>query len=355
MQPKNTGNRSAVDINSPFYLYRRDIQSIPVLSKDDEKGLYQAIESHLKEILWILTKVPESLDIIQFHFEQITRGVLKLDTLVHGFASLDPLQSKPTSSEIEQRLFKLLTHQYNTQGKLKALGPASYETKASQLQLMECLTEFKWTSQIIDQLVHYAQTLTIETDLKHRLLQALTALKRAKQFLSASNLRLVFFIAKKYTHLGTQFLDLIQEGNIGLIQAIDRFDYRWGYAFSSYASIWIKHAILNALSKLQSAPAENDEILETIEDEKTPLPIEVASAEDLRKATQRVLSSLPPHEANVLRLRFGIGVPCSHTLNEIGEIFNLSRERIRQIEAKALKALRDQVEGPCLKSFLNNF
>lgn len=353
MQPKNTSNRSTVDINSPFYLYQREIQSIPVLNKKDELTLHQAIESHLQDILWIFTEVPECLDIIHSHFEQITGGALKLDTLLYGFASLEPPKLKPDLPEVQQRLFKLLIHQYDTQGKLKNFGPESSKTQDSQRRLVECLSSFKWTALIIDKVVHYAQVLTAETGLKHKLDRSLTALKQAKQALIANNLRLVFFVAKKHAYLGAQFLDLIQEGNIGLIQAIERFDYRWGYAFSSYASIWIKHAILNAVSKFQSTPAEEDDILENLEDQKTPSHLDVVSGCDLLIFTHQALSSLPLREAKILQLRFGIGIPCPYTLAEIGEMFEISRERIRQIETKALKALGDQYQASSLKISLN--
>jgi len=349
MRPKNTGNRLTTDLN----LYQRELQSIPLLSKEDEKALHQAMEANLQEILRAFTEVPECLDIIHSHFEHITRGDLKLNTLLYGFASLDPPQLKPDLAEVQQRLFKLLVHQYDTQGNLKNLGPESSETQASQHQLMECLGSFKWTALIINKLVHYVQVLPTEAGLKHKLDRSLTALKQAKQALIASNLRLVFFIAKKHTYLGAQFLDLIQEGNIGLMQAIERFDYRWGYAFSSYATIWIKHAILNAVSKFQSTPIE-DEVLENLEDQKTPSPFEVVSGWDLLNLAHQALFSLPPREAKILQLRFGIGIPCPYTLAEIGEMFEISKERIRQIEAKALRVLRDQYQAPSSKPFFDS-
>lgn len=353
--PSRHRARQSIDLNSPFYLYRREIQSFPLLDKEDELNLYQAIETHLQSILKACTEVPECLQVIHEHFAQISAGELRLESLLYGFASIAPLQPKSDFNQVQQRLLELRKLQRHTQDKLTALGPKALETQASQQRLLECLSNFKWNAQVIDKLVHYLQSLTyVLSPLKQKLNKALIAFKQAKNALVASHLRLVFFIAKKYTYLGAQFLDLVQEGNIGLAQAVERFDYRWGYAFSSYASVWIKHAILNTLSKLQLAPVEEEEVLESLEDEETPTPIEVISVEELCKATQRALACLPPREANILRLRFGIGVPCSHTLEEVGEIFKVTRERIRQIEAKALKALREQKELPFLKIFLKN-
>lgn len=351
MQPRNSDRLTTV-LNNPFYLYRREVESLPLLDKEEALALHQAIESHLKDLLWICTAVPESLDLIHSHFEKIAAGELSLDTLLHGFASLDPPQLKPDLPEVQQRLFKLLILQYDTQAKLKNLGIKSPETQVCRRQLLAGLTHFKWTAQVIDKLAEYFQTLDHRLHhFKQKFHQALTTFKQAKQALIASNLRLVIFLARKYTYLGASFLDLVQEGNIGLIQAIERFDYRWGYAFSSYASIWIKHAILNAISKFQPLP--NEEVLENLEDHETPTPIDIVSVEEVCKATQQALSSLPPREANILRLRFGIGLPCSYTLEKIGQIFKVSRERIRQIEVKALKALQNQVQASGLKTFLN--
>ncbi|MFS1562452.1 MAG: RNA polymerase sigma factor RpoD [Candidatus Arsenophonus phytopathogenicus] len=297
------------------------------------------------------------------------------------------------------------------------LAAAKAMNKPWSEKLVEVEEEIQRSLQKLQQ-IEEETGLTIEQvkDINRRMSIGEAKARRAKKEMVEANLRLVISIAKKYTNRGLQFLDLIQEGNIGLMKAVDKFEYRRGYKFSTYATWWIRQAItrsiadqartiripvhmietINKLNRIsrqmlqemgrEPSPEElaermlmpEDKIrkvlkiakepisMETpigddedshlgdfIEDTTLELPLDSATSESLRSATHEVLAGLTTREAKVLRMRFGVDMNTDHTLEEVGKQFDVTRERIRQIEAKALRKLRHPSRSEVLRSFLD--
>ena len=345
----------------------------------------------------IYSKARETLD----HIRKQERHIMDLCTRKAQMQRKTFIKAFPGNETNEDWLPEILKGKVESPEKLERVLP---DVKIAQQQLAQVETES-------------GLSLAAIKDINRRMSIGEARARRAKKEMVEANLRLVISIAKKYTNRGLQFLDLIQEGNIGLMKAVDKFEYRRGYKFSTYATWWIRQAItrsiadqartiripvhmietINKINRVsrqllqemgrEPTPEELGERMEMPEDKvrkvlkiakepismETPIgddedshlgdfiedttiisPVESATMEGLMEATREVLAGLTAREAKVLRMRFGIDMHTDHTLEEVGKQFDVTRERIRQIEAKALRKLRHPSRSDHLRSFLDD-
>ena len=370
-------------------------------------------------------KTVELLDIMSESFLKLKLTSRQVDKLTRHFRQL-----RNHIREFERNIMKLCIEKARIPRKLFIDTFPGQETDIQWLDTLinkhEKKLEVQRISEYTEEIKHlqtrlaafekeYGLTISEIKEINRQMSIGEAKARRAKKEMVEANLRLVISIAKKYTNRGLQFLDLIQEGNIGLMKAVDKFEYRRGYKFSTYATWWIRQAItrsiadqartiripvhmietINKLNRIsrqilqetgrEATPEELAEKMELSEDKirkvlkiakepismETPVgddddshlgdfiednniesPIERATAEGLREATLEILETLTPREAKVLRMRFGIEMNTDHTLEEVGKQFDVTRERIRQIEAKALRKLRHPSRSEKLRSFL---
>ena len=375
--------------------YGRDSkQGITVLH--DLANLFMRIKLIPKQFEALVTHVRTSQANIRSH----ERAIMQICVRDARMPRADFLRLFPGNETNEEWVVKL------SKGKTKHAA-ALREIKDEVLNRQQQLISLEFESGL---------TIAQIKDINRRMSIGEAKARRAKKEMVEANLRLVISIAKKYTNRGLQFLDLIQEGNIGLMKAVDKFEYRRGYKFSTYATWWIRQAItrsiadqartiripvhmietINKLNRIsrqmlqemgrEPTPEELGERMEMPEDKirkvlkiakepismETPIgddedshlgdfiedstmqsPIDVATVESLKEATREVLAGLTAREAKVLRMRFGIDMNTDHTLEEVGKQFDVTRERIRQIEAKALRKLRHPSRSEHLRSFLD--
>jgi RNA polymerase primary sigma factor len=389
--------------------HQREIQK-PRCSAAKKKKLAPRIEENHKKIV-------ELINSFTFEKRQLDRMVERLRLIVDQVDQVDKdfedcmlkAGGKPLSHV--KKCFRQIPksakdNQVVTSLKLKKTDLVTLKARIDNAE--GCLKEIRWRTNM-------GQRELRET-LK-RVEESLEKSKYAKRELIEANLRLVVSIAKKYTNRGLQFLDLIQEGNIGLMKAVDKFEYQRGYKFSTYATWWIRQAITRAIAdqartiripvhmietinklirtsrylvqehgreptpeeiaekmefplekvrkvlKIAKEPIsletpigeeEDSHLGDFIEDKKITAPSEAVVNHNLGEQTRKVLTTLTPREEKVLRMRFGIGEKSDHTLEEVGRDFSVTRERIRQIEAKALRKLRHPSRSRKLKSFVEN-
>jgi len=389
--------------------YLREMKMFGLLTREEEVRIAKQIEKGLQEVLVTLAQHPVLLEPLEIAFAKVKRGEQKITDIISGFIddalTLEPEDPETDLSRIEQKLIEALNLKREAELGLCFFSKNDEETQTCLRNMGHLLMSFKWNPRFLELLVDSMFNTSETETVHHHIQQQMSTVKAARKRLVEANLRLVVSVAKKYTRRGLPFLDLIQEGSMGLMTATEKFEHRKGCKFSTYAVWWIKHAILQAietksqtirlpgwimkiyhdinrltrtmLSEIGREPSveelatglklKKEKIQEVLQLVKEPIsmqipieeekflgdlisdlaavsPLDAIVTEKLQEHTRQMLSELSAREAEILRMRFGIDQD-DHTLEAVAKQFGVTRERIRQIEARALRKLRLQCEG----------